>query len=170
MPMDVIIRPYQESDRDACRSLWAELTQRHRDIYHDPTIGGDHPERDFDQYLSNPELEGMWVATADNRVVGFSGLLIRGEEAEIEPVIVSRPYRRHGIGRALIGKLVDEARLRGTRFLNVRPVARNQEAISFFAETGFRILGQVELFQELSTPVEREWHEGVMLHGHPFRY
>ncbi len=34
------IRLYEPADLADCRSLWAELTQRHRDIYADPTIGG----------------------------------------------------------------------------------------------------------------------------------
>ena len=31
------IRRYEQGDYDACRGLWAELTERHRGIYGDPT-------------------------------------------------------------------------------------------------------------------------------------
>ncbi len=37
------VRAYQREDYEACRELWRELTERHRDIYGDPTIGGAIP-------------------------------------------------------------------------------------------------------------------------------
>ena len=40
---DWFIRTYESEDRDACRLLWAELTQHHRELYADPTIGGEQP-------------------------------------------------------------------------------------------------------------------------------
>jgi hypothetical protein len=45
---EIIIRDYVESDYGACRSLWAELTEYHRVIYGDPSIGGDDPGAGFD--------------------------------------------------------------------------------------------------------------------------
>ncbi len=167
--MNVTIRAYQDSDLDSCRSLWAELAQHHRDIYDDQTIGGDNPGQEFDQYLKQPDLVGVWVAELATTVIGFSGLMVSGEEAEIEPVIVAKQWRG-GIGRPLVEHLIQEARLRGIRFLSVRPVARNIDAISFFVAMGFQIVGQVDLFQELSTPVERHWHEGLILHGHQLHF
>jgi len=48
---EVIVRDYADGDYGACRSLWAELTEYHRSIYGDPTIGGDDPGAGFDDYL-----------------------------------------------------------------------------------------------------------------------
>ncbi|MEE9223344.1 MAG: hypothetical protein V3U51_01160 [Thermoplasmata archaeon] len=50
---DVTIRQYQQSDLESCRSLWVDLTQRHRDIYESSTIGGDDPGENFDKHLSH---------------------------------------------------------------------------------------------------------------------
>ena len=36
---DPVVREHEEADRDACRGLWAQLTQWHRDLYKDQTIG-----------------------------------------------------------------------------------------------------------------------------------
>ena len=36
---EVVVRPYADGDYDAGRSLWAELTEYHRSIYGDPSIG-----------------------------------------------------------------------------------------------------------------------------------
>jgi GNAT superfamily N-acetyltransferase len=168
--MTTDIREYRQSDFDACRCLWVELTQRHRDIYEDPMIGGDDPGHGFEGYLANPERRGTWVAEIDGEVVGMSGLIVHGEEAEIEPVVVSARYRSRGIGAALVQHAVREAKNEGVRFLSVRPVARNKEAISFFVRLGFNLLGQVDLFQDLSAEAERKWLPGITLHGHKLQY
>ena len=168
--MNVVVRAYRPTDYEACRALWAELTQRHRDIYEDPTIGGDDPGRGFDEYLARPGLAGMWVAETEGRVVGLAGLLVQGEEGEVEPVVVTAGQRSQGIGRLLVERAVEEARVRGVRFLGVRPVARNVEAISFFVEQGFTLLGHVDLFQDLEPGTQREWKDGIAIHGHGLRY
>ena len=37
------VRGYEARDLEACRGLWVELTQKHRDIFDSPEIGGDDP-------------------------------------------------------------------------------------------------------------------------------
>lgn len=108
--MKITIRDYHASDFEVCRSLWVELTRHHREIYEDPTIGGDDPGWGFDAYMDNAQRRGMWVAEVEGQVVALSGLLVRGEEGEVEPVIVSSPYRRKGIGMMLVQHVVQEAR------------------------------------------------------------
>ncbi|MBM4048528.1 MAG: GNAT family N-acetyltransferase, partial [Planctomycetes bacterium] len=130
--MNIHVREYRAADYGACRSLWAELTERHRLIYGDASIGGDDPGAGIDEYLANPARKATWVAEADGAMVGLAGLIVRGKEAEIEPVVVSSVYRSRGAGRALVRRAVEQAVHSGIRFLSVRPVARNAEAISFF--------------------------------------
>jgi N-acetylglutamate synthase-like GNAT family acetyltransferase len=160
------IRLYTPSDLESCRVLWAELTDHHRMLYGDPTIGGSEPGMYFDQYLHLPGLAKVWIAEREGLVVGLAGLLIYAEEGEIEPVVVKAGYRAKGIGRRLVAEGMEEAKRRNVRFLSVRPVARNQAAIDFFVGNGFGLVGQVELFQELSLPSERQWKTGLRLHGH----
>ncbi len=162
--MNITIRPYQPPDLAACRVLWTELTEHHRIIYEDPSIGGDDPGSYFDRYLQTPGLARVWVAEIDGQAAGMTGLIVNGEEAEVEPVIVTASRRSEGIGRMLLAEAVEEAKRRGVRFLSVRPVARNAEAIHFFVENGFRLVGQVELFQDLSPSSERSWKKGISLH------
>jgi GNAT superfamily N-acetyltransferase len=168
--MNISIRPYHDDDLQACRQLWVELTERHRKLYNDKTIGGENPGAYFDRYLELPNLAGVWVAEMDSAVVGFSGLLTSDQDAEIEPVVVTETQRSRGIGRLLIQRLVEEARRLNVRFLSLHPVARNKEAIELFVSLGFEIVGQVELFQELNDPQDRQWMEGLMLHGRRLRY
>ena len=162
--MESTIRPYEPGDRDACRALWRELTEHHRELYADPGIGGADPGGRFDQFLEHPHFVAAWVAARDGEVVGLTGLM-RGEDgAEIEPVVVSRPARSQGIGRRLVEHVIAEARRRGESSLSIRPVARNAAAIRHFLRAGFSTVGRVELFQSLASS-DRAWRRGVAIHG-----
>jgi GNAT superfamily N-acetyltransferase len=164
------IRPYEDRDLDTCRELWRDLTQAHREIYDDPTIGGEDPGIYFDRHLADPRLVGLWVAECESAPAGLVGLLMKDGEAEIEPLVVARGYRFRGVGRALLEFIVEEARTRGARHLSVRPVARNTEAIRCFHSAGFRLLGHIEMFLELVPSTRATWKPGIAMHGRRFRY
>jgi ribosomal protein S18 acetylase RimI-like enzyme len=168
--VSVRIRPYASADLERGRALFAELVQRHRDIYEDPGIGGDDPGAHFDEHLRTPSLVAAWVAETEDGVVAFTSLLLEGDEGQLEPVIVARGVRSQGIGAKLVEHAVADARARGVRFLSVKPVARNVEAIAFFHRAGFRTLGHVDLFMDLVPNSKRGWRPGVTLHGKPLRY
>jgi GNAT superfamily N-acetyltransferase len=168
--MAVIVRDYAEGDYGACRSLWAELTEYHRSIYGDPSIGGDDPGAGFDAYLATSQRTGSWVAESDARVIGLTGLFDRGRSGEVEPVVVAAAARDQGIGRMLIGRVVEEARARGYQYLAIRPVARNVAAIRRFHAAGFRTLGgHIDLTMDLAVR-RHEWLPGASLHDLPFDY
>jgi hypothetical protein len=78
MTTPIVIRTYQEGDREQCRFLWRELTEWHREIYQDSNIGGKHPEDYFDKHLARVGPERIWVAVQESKVIGFAGLLSRG--------------------------------------------------------------------------------------------
>jgi GNAT superfamily N-acetyltransferase len=167
---NVRIRSYETTDLGPCRKLWSELTQHHRDIYSDPSIGGDDPGHHFDAHLSRIGSENIWVAERDDQVVGLVGLIIEDQEAEIEPIVVAPTHRGRGIGRILLSHVIKEAQQLNIRYLSVRPVARNLDAISFFFEAGFRTLGHIELFMEVRSPASGDWKSGPDLFGHAFKY
>jgi len=161
------IRKYKPEDRENCRALWRELTEWHREIYQDLTIGGPHPEEYFDKHLAKVGPDRLWVAVQDSQVVGLVGLIVKGKEAEIEPLIVSKAYRHKGIGKQLIDTVVSEARNMGVRFLNVAPVARNIKAINFLYQQGFKNLGHIELFLDFS---DYAWKPGPQIFGCNFNF
>jgi GNAT superfamily N-acetyltransferase len=166
----VIVRGYSEGDYRACRSLWAELTEYHRCIYGDPSIGGDDPGAGFDDYLASAERMGSWVAESHSTVVGLTGLFDRGTSGEVEPVVVTEGARDQGIGRMLISRVVEEARARGYEYLAIRPVARNVAAVRRFYAAGFRALGgHIDLTMDLAAR-RHEWLPGASLHGLDFHY
>ena len=168
--MEPVVRDYAQGDYRSCRSLWAELTEHHRRIYSDPTIGGDDPGGGFDDYLASALWITSWVAESGGRVVGLTGLLDHGVSAEVEPVVVTEAARDQGIGRRLINRAVDEARARGYEYLAIRPVARNVSAIRRFYAAGFQTLGgHLDLTMDL-TERRHQWQHGATLHGLHFDY
>ncbi len=171
MGRPVSIRSYEPRDLDACRALWRELTQRHRDIYDDQTIGGDDPGPYFDtHYLTRADLAAVWVAERDGEVIGLTGLLRSGDDGEVEPLVVSAPSRPQGIGSQLIAHVIAEAKALGLRHLSIRPVARNVDALRLFHREGFRALGHLDMFMDLSDDSSRRWKTGVSIHDKDFRY
>jgi GNAT superfamily N-acetyltransferase len=163
----VEVREYRPSDLEACRRLYAQLVEHHREIYDDPTIGGDDPGAGFDDYLAIPERVVTWVAVDGDTIVGMTGLLWEGEESTIEPVIVDRHCRRNGVGRRLIETAVAESRRRGATDVNIKPVVRNASAIQAFHELGFRTVGHLQMFMSLNRDASY-WRDGLELHGRRF--
>lgn len=146
--------------------MWTQLTEWHREIYDDPTIGGEHPEHHFDKHLETVGAGQLWVAEQSSRVIGLTGLILRGDEAEVEPLIVAKSHRGKGIGSRLIEKVIVEARARRIRLLTVKPVARNLKTIQLLHKHGFTNLGFIELFMDLSS---RTWKSGPEIFGCEFR-
>ena len=161
------VREYRSADLQACRLLWVQLVEHHREIYSDPTIGGDDPGAGFDDYLALPDRVITWVAAEGDSIVGLAGLLWADEESTIEPVVVERRHRRTGVGRRLIETAIDESRRRGAKYVNIKPVARNATAIQTFHELGFRTLGHLQLFMSLEHD-DYDWIVGPQIHGRAF--
>lgn len=163
----VTIRQYESGDLQACRDLWVELTVHHRRIYDVDSIGGDDPGSQFDEHLTAVGAGRLWVAEAEGRVVGLTGLIVDGTSGEVEPVIVTEDDRSAGIGASLVAKVIAEATRLGIRLLSVRPVARNNAAIRFFRDAGFDVLGHVEAFMDLTG--ERDWIDGETIADRDFK-
>lgn len=161
------IRGYRPEDLTACRALWVELTEHHREIYRAPGIGGDDPGRFFDEHLAAVGADHIWVAEEEGAVIGLTGLIVDGTEGEVEPVVVSRGHRGTGVGSALVAHVIAAAGERGVRTLSVKPVGRNSSAIRFFRDAGFGVIGHIELFMDLAG--DRTWVEGEHIADRTFK-
>jgi N-acetylglutamate synthase-like GNAT family acetyltransferase len=160
-------RRYQPRDLEACRSLWADLTQWHRDLYGDQTIGGDDPGRAFDAHLEEVGPERIWVAEEQGRVIGLAGMVVDGRKVELEPLSVRAGCRNAGVGRLLAQAVVAAARAEGARQVVVRPTGRNAPAIRAFHALGFDVIARVELVCDLAG--DPRWHVGEDFAGRTFR-
>jgi GNAT superfamily N-acetyltransferase len=148
-PSRVTIRPYRPSDHSACRALWAELVE-HRDRLYGRRPAEPDSGAGFEEYLTQLNLSGMWVADdADEGVVGFLGVMVEGRTGEIDPIVVTAPRRGRGIGRAMLAKVVDEARRRGLRHLTVSPPTRDASALRALHTAGFATVASVTVSYDL---------------------
>jgi N-acetylglutamate synthase-like GNAT family acetyltransferase len=147
------------------------MVQKHRDIYDDQSIGGDDPGLEFDKHLELVGSENIWLVEFEGNVIGFTSLIKKNDqEAEIEPIVVSRKHRGKGVGELLIKYAVEEAKKNNILCLYVKPVARNKEVISFFHDCGFKNIGHIQLFMWLGESSPDMWKKGFDIFGKTFNY
>jgi len=161
------IRHYRPEDLEACRSLWVDLTDWHRQLYANQAIGGANPGEGFDAHLAEVGPERIFVAEQDGRVVGLAGMILHGRKAELEPLSVRAGCRGLGIGRELAEAVLSAARAEGAEQVVVRPTGRNFDAIRVFHALGFDVVTRVELVYDLAG--EKKWIEREDIAGRSFR-
>lgn len=83
-----------------------------------------------------------WVVREAGPVVGYLCLWEVADELHITNIAVDPAARRRGIGRTLLGHVLDDARRRRLRLvvLEVRP--SNHEARTLYDSFGFRVVGR----------------------------
>jgi ribosomal protein S18 acetylase RimI-like enzyme len=145
------------------------LTEHHRELYSDPSIGGTDPGIYFDKRLVKAGPGRVWLAETGGAVAGMVSLMMTDEGAEVEPIIVRKQNRGQGIGTALLEHAIREAKKAGLPSVSIKPVARNREAIRLFRRVGFDTVGAVELFVDLRGK-KHIWKAGLKIFGISFRY
>jgi ribosomal-protein-alanine acetyltransferase len=78
------------------------------------------------------------AAREDGALVGYGGLVRMGTEAEVHTLAVDPAYQGRGVGRALLGALLEHAH-GATVFLEVR--TDNETAIALYRSAGFTVIG-----------------------------
>lgn len=90
------------------------------------------PRMEADVYQS---IRDWVVAEAEGKIVGMGALLIMwGDLAEIRSLVIDPAHQGHGIGRAMVFQLLDEARALGLP----RVFALTRKP-GFFLKTGFQL-------------------------------
>ncbi len=87
-----------------------------------------------------PETRHYVVATEDEQVVGYAGLMAVAGEADVQTVAVAPDQQRAGLGAQLLTELVDEAQRRGCRSVTLEVRADNDAARRLYARFGFATL------------------------------
>ena len=83
----------------------------------------------------------MYVAEINGNVVGYAGVQMILDEGYITNVAVTESKRRCGIGRALVGRLVEAAKERELAFLTLEVRRSNASAITLYESFGFKLEG-----------------------------
>jgi RimJ/RimL family protein N-acetyltransferase len=124
------IRAARDDDRRPLAILFAAVAEERDGIATEPPI-------DVEAWSSRWRLEGTFVAVAGTEVVG---------SLNVEPsrfgfgeigMAISRPWRRRGVGSALLETAIDWARDRDMHKLSLSVFPHNEAAIGLYRKFGF---------------------------------
>ncbi len=78
------------------------------------------------------------LAEDGGEILGYGGVTVAADVADIENVAVAEPFRASGVGHTIVNALVDFAKSRGVKkiFLEVR--VSNAAAMKLYLKCGFR--------------------------------
>ena len=74
-------------------------------------------------------------------VVGFGGIMIVADEAELLNIAIEEAYRKQGIAGRILDKLIDEAKLAQCTRMLLEVRKANETAQRFYRDKGFDDLG-----------------------------
>ena len=86
------------------------------------------------------------VAEADGDVVGFAYLTLMSQKSgwrftRENTIYIDETWRRKGVGRVLLGALLDEAGRLGLRLVVASITSDNEASIALHAQFGFEVVG-----------------------------
>lgn len=98
------------------------------------------PEQ-FWQELAQPTRSYVVVETGDE-VVAYAGAFITPPDADVQTVAVRASAQGHGLGRALVERLLEEMARRGARQALLEVRADNASALRLYERLGFERIAQ----------------------------
>jgi N-acetylglutamate synthase-like GNAT family acetyltransferase len=103
--------------------------------------------RRFARIEASP-ADRLFVVELNGRVVGLAGIHVSpslehdGDAAKVSAIVVDEPFRRRGIGRALLDAVEAEARARGCILVFLTTAERRAEAHEFYRQLGWDETGR----------------------------
>ncbi|MEN9736726.1 MAG: hypothetical protein RL129_1437, partial [Actinomycetota bacterium] len=93
----------------------------------------------IDQIKSEYVAPGRFyiVAEFEGRVIGYAGIVKRGESGDVLTISVAKAHRRKGIGRELLRRLIDWARTNKCEAMMLEVRVGNEEATPLYTSFGF---------------------------------
>lgn len=82
-----------------------------------------------------------FVAMKDDEIIGFAGIKIICDEAEVMNIVVRKTARGIGTGSLLLEHLLFEVHNRGVKVVNLEVDSSNVVAIKLYEKFGFRHVG-----------------------------
>ena len=95
----------------------------------------------FISELAMRSSRSYYVAKVGPTVVGYSGLMLVGEDAHVTTIAVDPRWHRHHIATRLMLNIARDARVRGARHLTLEVRVSNDPAQRMYRAFGFRPAG-----------------------------
>jgi len=150
-PVRLTIRAYDpDSDYPAVRRCFVELQETERAIDPDMPAGDDIAEAYLDKLFERGrEYDGVvLIADLDGAVAGYVAVFRRyhsdepdddpSDHAYLSDLVVAKPHRGTGVGRALLRAAEECARAAGAPVIRLGVKAGNDPALALYAKEGFR--------------------------------
>lgn len=104
---------------------------------------------DFDNFwtyqILKEELESensrYLIARMNDEIVGFAGIKVILDEADIMNIVIKKNYRNQGIGTLLLENLISLAKRLNLKSLSLEVSEKNFPAIHLYQKFGFESLG-----------------------------
>ena len=144
----MIIRRFQLQDQREARWCILEGLGEHFGFIDESC----NPDLDNIADTYAPPHASFFVAEDEmGRVVG-TGCLLRESEGRVVRMSVLSSHRRQGVGRDILGKIIEEAKHRGMRSLVIATEPHWEDAVGFYRSTGFVPYGndEVDIYMRLS--------------------
>lgn len=107
-------------------------------------------ERSFAEALTNPSYT-FFRAEEEGKTVGYIGMTAVPEEADVTNVAVLPAFRRNGIARRLLERLLDEAETKGILCVHLEVRESNAAARGLYESFGFTVDGRRKRYYRLPT-------------------
>ena len=151
MNADIRIIPMTMADYDEAIALWC-VTEG---MGLRPADAPEHIER----YLQrNPGLS--FVARHDDLLVGTVLCGHDGRRGYLQHLAVARAYRRQGIGRALVQRVLDELRAIGINKCHLFVLKENEAVIAFWERIGWFVRDDIVTMSHFTGALEEQPRNG----------
>jgi len=77
----------------------------------------------------------------DARVIGYGGIWLSIETADITNIAVSNDFKRMGVGTLIVGELIKKAHEKNCFEINLEVNENNEGAIALYEKCGFKKVG-----------------------------
>ena len=81
------------------------------------------------------------VATSNSEIVGFAGIKIAGDQADVMNIVTKKTYRRKGIGTLLLNSLISICKDLNLTSIFLEVNQNNYPAIILYESIGFKKIG-----------------------------
>jgi ribosomal protein S18 acetylase RimI-like enzyme len=160
--MPITVRRATLDDYEAMSALFDEIHREHVEalpqVFKMPDAGPVRPREMIAEQLADPgirlfvaEVEGVVAGLLDLRIQHTTGapILVARRRAMVDAIVVSRAFRRQGVGRALMRRAEQWAQEHGISEVGLSVWEVNAGAVAFYEALGYttvvrRMARQVE--------------------------
>jgi ribosomal-protein-alanine N-acetyltransferase len=112
--------------------------------------------------LAQKSSRAYFVARHANRVVGYAGVMVLGDEGHVTNIAVDPGFHRHKIGTRLMIALVEASRERKVRSMTLEVRRANAGAQAMYRRFGFQTVGvRKGYYVETGEDAYIMWAEGI---------